>query len=101
MERSLDRQPDVADLRRRYGGRIRADVSGAEAARMSVLANDLLREWNPIQASAADVRALMGTPTAEQAGVMEYVFDNGWGGGAWRFKLRNEIVVGVEWEPLD
>jgi hypothetical protein len=101
MERFLDRIPDLADLRRRYSGRIRADVRGHEAVRMSVLANDLLREWNPIHASAADVRALLGPPTSERTRLMEYRFDNGEAGVVWRFTVRNDIVVALEWEPMD
>jgi hypothetical protein len=69
----------------RYGGRISADVRGSDAIQMSVMVTDLMKEWNPILAEASDLKETMGTPTREEPGVLEYVFDNGLGGDLWLY----------------
>ena len=68
---------------------------------MAVIVSNLMKEWNPIKASVTDLKETMGTPTREEAGVLEYVFDNGRFGHLWRFTVLEDVVVGVSWDPLD
>ena len=101
MEEHTTEELRVADLKHRYGGRISADVRGNDAIAMAVIVANLMKEWNPILAFVSDLKAIMGTPTKEKSGVLEYRFDGGRGGDLWRFTVLDDIVAGVEWVPLD
>jgi hypothetical protein len=88
-------------LRSRYAGRISAELRGREADEMARTARALMKEWNPILASESELRSLMGKPSRESPGIIEYVFDYGFSGERWRFGVRGGFVVSVEWEGLD
>ena len=76
-------------------------MSGDDAIEMAVIVAELMAEWNPINASISALKAIMGTPTKEEPRVLEYVFDDGLNGNLWRFTILGDIIVGVEWVPLD
>jgi hypothetical protein len=101
MEEYRIEESRVVDLQRHYGGRISANVRGRDASEMAEIVANLMKEWNPILASVSDLKAIMGTPTKEESGVLEYVFDQGLVGELWRFTVLDDIIVGVEWVPLD
>jgi transposase len=94
-------QARIADLTRRYGGQISASTRGRAAVDAAALVLRLMEEWNPIHATVADLKAIMGEPTVERPGVLEYVFDHGYSGHSWRFAVADDIVVGTEWNSLD
>jgi hypothetical protein len=91
----------LATLRGRYAGRILTERRGREAAGMARTARALMTEWNPVLASEAELRSLMGVPSREESGALVYAFDSGFGGELWRFGVRSGVVVSVEWEALD
>jgi hypothetical protein len=96
MEEHTTEESKVADLKHRYGGRTSADVRGSDAIAMTVIVANLMKEWNPILASVSDLKAIMGTPTKEESGVLEYMFDRGSDGDVWRFTVLDDIIAGVE-----
>ena len=91
----------MTELRSRYGGRISAAVRGDAARDEARVARALMSEWNPILSSEQELRSLMGEPTLALPGILEYVFDNDFGGQRWRFGIRNDLVISVEWDGLD
>jgi hypothetical protein len=101
MQEYTIEESKVVDLKRRYGSRISADGRGSDAIEMAIIVANLMKEWNPILASVSDLMAIMGTPTKEESGVLEYVFDNGLDGDLWRFTVLDDIIVGVELILLD
>lgn len=94
-------QRRIAELTRRFGRRISTSARGSHAVRMEAAVSALMEEWNPIHASPADLRAIMGPPTEESPDKVEYVFDNGYNGHRWCFTVAQGIVVGMTWESLD
>lgn len=91
----------LLDLRSRYAGRILTEPRGREAAQIARTARALMNEWNPVLASEAELRSLMGKPSREDSEVLEYSFDSGFSGELWRFGVRNGYVVSIEWEALE
>ena len=58
-----------------------------------------MTEWNPILASPTDLKEIAGEPTSETTGELSYDFDNGYDGSYWKFKVRNETIVALEYIP--
>lgn len=97
---SYDEEAKVDELIRRYKGQISVNVRQDDAFDMAAKAINLMKEWNPILSSVADLKEIMGAPTVEDADVLEYKFDNGIAGNIWRYTVLDEIIVGVEYVPL-
>jgi hypothetical protein len=95
------REAKIADLKRRYAGRVAGDAKGAAAMEMAAVVAKLMQEWNPVLESVSDVKAIIGVPTREQPGVLEYEFSNGISGNMWRFKVVGDSILGVELILLD
>ncbi|TQM43921.1 hypothetical protein [Pseudonocardia cypriaca] len=68
---------------------------------MARVTRALMTEWNPVLASEAELRSLMGVPSREVSSALEYTFDSGFGGERWRFGIRSGVVVSVEWDALE
>jgi hypothetical protein len=91
----------IEDLKRRYAGQISANRIGPAAIEMAAIVINLMKEWNPVLGSVSDLKAIMGIPTREQPGVLEYDFDSGIAGNMWRFKVQGDSILGVELVLLD
>lgn len=66
------------DLKKRYAGKIDATVTGAGAKEHRLRFESLMREWNPMNSTPAQIKAIAGRPTSEtDNGCLTYTFDDG------------------------
>ena len=72
-------------LKKRYGGKIDATVTGPAADEHRQRFERLMREWNPLDATLAQIHAIAGKPTSESKHHIHYIFDNGKSVVRWEF----------------
>ncbi len=66
------------DLKKRYGGKIDAKITGAAAKEHRLRFERLMREWNPLDATQTQIEALAGKPTrVVEPGWLYFRFDDG------------------------
>jgi hypothetical protein len=88
----------IADLRHRYRG---IDVSAElpDAKEHAKQFGELMREWNPIMCSVADLKSIAGAPSTENDEMLEYRFATGVSEVVWRFTITGDTIFGVTTFP--
>lgn len=100
---SIEREeiPMVVDIKQKYAGKIDARRTGRDALEGSALVGKLLKEWEAIGASRAELTSILGEPTEKSDRVFEYRFDGGYDGDVWRFHFKDDRVSSVERIPME
>lgn len=106
---SESRKAFVADLKRRYGGIDASVTKPPESVEQLRRFAQLMREWNPLQFSADDLRDIAGEPTKEVSWTAEgrppnsmksmtyWFYGSGIAGAGWEFTIDGGTIVAVRY----